>query len=105
MLSDDDGDINDSLDDQDYVPARVRIRRPLESSSTEENNEVVDTAGRRSTRLSGAIRGTSSNRSRVGRPTRVLIEAATQVQSRRGRPSRGRGRPRRTNVPRSDRRY
>ncbi|KAG2228488.1 hypothetical protein INT48_004190 [Thamnidium elegans] len=87
VLSDSDGD-NDDPRDQDYIPASVRISRPLpfRQTSTEEDPQEEEVSVRRSGRIP------TTPRRRVGRPAGST--GGTRTAAGRGRPSRGRGRPR-----------
>ncbi|CAM0135700.1 unnamed protein product [Umbelopsis sp. WA50703] len=87
VLSDSDGD-NDDPRDQDYIPASVRISRPLpfRQTSTEEDPQEEEVSVRRSGRIP------TNPRRRVGRPAGST--GGTRTAAGRGRPSRGRGRPR-----------
>jgi hypothetical protein len=84
VLSDSDGD-NDDPRDQDYVPASIRISRPLPFGEVPAEVNI---------RSSG--RATNAPRRRVGRPSGFA--SSTTAVAGRGRPSgrgsRGRGRPR-----------
>jgi hypothetical protein len=90
VLSESDGD-NDDPRDQDFLPARGRVSRPIpfEDSSNNVSEQVEGENRRRSSRVP------SVRRSRAGRPARSVGE--TTRLATRGRPSRGsrgRGRPR-----------